>query len=67
VEKGPFFVTEAPLADSNLSSNEWESLLNLCAYAQQLGSGAGTITCTAEDYDFLSALQGDNLVNAIRN
>jgi hypothetical protein len=52
VEKGPFFVTEAPLADSNLSSNEWESLLNLCAYAQQLGSGAGTITCTAEDYDF---------------
>ena len=52
VEKGPFFVTEAPLADSNLSFNEWESLLNLCGYAQTLGSGSGTITCTAEDYDF---------------
>ena len=49
---GAYTTAEAPLADSNLSFNEWESLLNLCAYAQQLGSGRGTITCTAEDYDF---------------
>ncbi len=49
---GAYTMTEDPLADSNLSFDEWESLLNLCAYAQQLGSGSGTITCTAEDYDF---------------
>jgi hypothetical protein len=49
---GAYATTEAPLADSNLSFEEWESLLNLCYYAQQLGSGQGTITCTPEDHDF---------------
>jgi len=49
---GAYTTTEAPLADSNLSFEEWESDLNLCYYAQQLGSGQGAITCTAEDHDF---------------
>jgi hypothetical protein len=49
---GAYTTTEAALTDSNLSFDEWESLLNLCYYTQQLGSGQGTITCTAEDRDF---------------
>lgn len=49
---GAYTTTETPLADSNLSFDEWESLINLCYYTQQLGSGQGTITCTAEDHDF---------------
>jgi hypothetical protein len=49
---GTYATTEAVLADANLSFEEWESDLNLCYYAQQLGSGQGTITCTPEDKDF---------------
>jgi hypothetical protein len=49
---GAYTVTEAPLADSNLSENEETLLGNLCYYAQLLGSGQGVITCTPEDYDF---------------
>jgi hypothetical protein len=49
---GAYATSEAPLADSNLSFDEWESDINLCYYAQQLGSGQGTITCTPEDHDF---------------
>jgi len=49
---GAYATTEAPFADSNLSFDEWESLLNLCYYLQDLGSGQGTITCTPEDHDF---------------
>jgi hypothetical protein len=49
---GTYATTEAPLADSNLSSGEALLLDNLCYYAQELGSGQGTITCTQEDHDF---------------
>jgi hypothetical protein len=49
---GAYVTSEAPLADANLTFDEWESDINLCYYAQQLGSGQGTITCTQEDHDF---------------
>ena len=47
-----YALTETPLADSNLSTGELESLPYICSVAQQLGSGRATITCTAEDHDF---------------
>lgn len=47
-----FAVTEAPLADSNLSAGEQTLLQNLCYYAQVLGSGTGVCSCTPEDHDF---------------
>jgi hypothetical protein len=49
---GAYATTETQLADSNLTSTEEDLLENLCAYAQVLGSGQGTITCTQEDNDF---------------
>jgi hypothetical protein len=49
---GAYATTEAPLADSNLSTGEQSLLGNLCYYASLLGSGQGTITCTPEDNDF---------------
>jgi hypothetical protein len=49
---GAYATTEAPVADSNLSSGEVSLLENLCYYAGLLGSGNGTITCTPEDNDF---------------
>lgn len=49
---GAYVTTEAPLSDSNLTSTEASMLDNLCYYAQELGSGQGTITCTQEDHDF---------------
>ena len=52
VEKGPWFVTEDPLADSNLSPTELSNLGTLCGYGITLGSGWGICTCTPEDYDF---------------
>jgi hypothetical protein len=52
VNEGVYAVTEAPLADSNLTSGEQSLLQNLCAYAIQLGSGTGTCSCTQEDEDF---------------
>jgi hypothetical protein len=48
----PYAVTETPLADSNLVSPEKVALQDSCSFAITLGSGAGTITCTPEDYDF---------------
>ncbi len=52
VEAGPWFVTEAPLADSNLSATELSNLGTLCGYGLTLGSGWGYCPCTPEDYDF---------------
>ena len=52
VEKGPWFVTETALADSNLSSTEVWNLGTLCSYGLTIGSGYGTCPCTPEDYDF---------------
>jgi hypothetical protein len=49
---GAYATTEAAVADSNLSEGEVSLLENLCYYAGLLGSGQGTITCTAEDHDF---------------
>jgi hypothetical protein len=49
---GAYTTTETPLADSNLTDTEESLLENLCAYAQMLGSGQGTVTCTNEDQDF---------------
>jgi hypothetical protein len=49
---GAYATTEAPMADSNLSESEFIGLKDLCYYAQQLGSGRGSITCTPEDSDF---------------
>ena len=52
VEKGPFFVTETALADSNLSMTELGNLGTLCSYGLTIGSGYGLCPCTLEDYDF---------------
>jgi len=52
VEKGPWFVTEDPLADSNLSPTEQINLGALCSFGLTLGSGYGYCPCTLEDYDF---------------
>ena len=52
VEKGPFFVTETALSDSNLSPTELWNLGTLCSYGLTIGSGYGTCPCTPEDYDF---------------
>jgi hypothetical protein len=52
VEKGPWFVTETALADSNLSLTEYENLGTLCSYGLTIGSGYGLCPCTLEDYDF---------------
>jgi hypothetical protein len=49
---GAYATTEAPLADSNLTTGEIDLLTGLCYYAGLLGSGQGTITCTEEDHDF---------------
>ena len=52
VEKGPWFVDETALADSNLSAIELSNLGTLCSYGLTLGSGYGLCPCTLEDYDF---------------
>jgi hypothetical protein len=52
VEKGPWFVTETALADSNLSGTEVWNLGTLCSYGLTIGSGYGLCPCTPEDYDF---------------
>ena len=51
-EKGPWFVTETTLADSNLSRTELYNLGTLCSYGLTLGSGYGACPCTSEDFDF---------------
>jgi hypothetical protein len=50
--KGPWFVTETPLADSNLSATELANLGATCSYGLTIGSGYGYCPCTVEDYDF---------------
>ena len=50
--KTTFSVTEAPLADSNLSEAEESALEQLCSFAITLGSGYGVCSCTPEDHDF---------------
>jgi hypothetical protein len=50
--KGPWFVTETALADSNLSATELGNLGTLCSYGYSIGSGFGYCSCTLEDYDF---------------
>jgi hypothetical protein len=49
---GAYTTTEAPIADSNLSSDEFFELQDLCKYLLELGSGKGSISCTPEDSDF---------------
>lgn len=51
-EKGPFYVSEAQLADSNLSSTEVSDLGMLCGYGLTLSGGYINCPCTVEDYDF---------------
>jgi hypothetical protein len=51
-EKSPFFVTETPLANSNLSATEGIVLEELCSFAITLGSGHGVCSCTQEDFDW---------------
>ncbi len=50
--KGPWFVTETLLADSNLGGTEAANLGALCSYGLTIGSGYGLCPCTPEDYDF---------------
>ena len=50
--KGPWFVTETALADSNLGTTELANLGALCSYGLTIGSGYGNCPCTPEDYDF---------------
>jgi hypothetical protein len=45
---GIYTVTEAPLADSNLSSAELSALEQLCSFSFTLGSGQGICSCTEE-------------------
>jgi len=52
VQKGPWFVTETKLADSNLGRTELYNLGTLCSYGLTLGSGYGLCPCTQEDFDF---------------
>ncbi len=59
VEKGPWFVTEDALVDSNLTELESLNLRALCSYGLTIGSGYGLCPCTLEYYEFLSsALRG---------
>jgi len=51
-EKGPWFVTEDALADSNLGATELANLGYLCSYGYTIGSGYGRCPCTSEDFDF---------------
>jgi hypothetical protein len=50
--KSTYSITETRVADSNLSSGEQTLLQNLCYYAEALGSGHGTCSCTPEDQNF---------------
>jgi hypothetical protein len=50
--KGPWFVTETALADSNLTGTEESDLGALCSAGLTIGSGFGACPCTPEDYDF---------------
>jgi len=47
-----YALTEATLADSNLSPGEQNDLQNACFFVKILGSGQGICSCTPEDFDF---------------
>lgn len=47
-----YYVTESPLARSNLSSAEIQDLQITCGFVMYLGSGQGVCSCTPEDSDF---------------
>lgn len=51
-EKGPWYVTEAALVDSNLGATELNNLGNLCNFALWLSGGYALCPCTVEDTDF---------------
>lgn len=51
-EKGPYYVTETTLADSNLSRTELSNLGMLCSFGLTLSGGYINCPCTLEDYDF---------------
>ena len=46
--KGPWFVTEDALANSNLSATELANLGETCSFGRTLGSGFGFCLCTPE-------------------
>jgi hypothetical protein len=48
----PEYVTETPLANSNLVGAEQTALQESCSFAITLGSGHGICACTPEDHDF---------------
>ena len=51
--KGPFFVSETALPDSNLVSTEQEDIEETCGFIFTLGGRTwGICSCTPEDYDF---------------
>jgi hypothetical protein len=47
-----YYVSESPLARSNLSSAEIQDLQITCGFVMYLGSGQGVCSCTPEDSDF---------------
>jgi hypothetical protein len=47
-----YYVTESPLARSNLSSAEIQDLQITCGFVMYLGSGQGVCSCTPEGSDF---------------
>jgi hypothetical protein len=49
---GAYWGSETQFTDSTLGATEFSELQALCSFAQVLGSGQGTITCTLEDHDF---------------
>jgi len=51
-EVGPYYTTEAPFADSNLSPAELSNLGSVCSYGLQDNSGYGWCGCSPEDEDF---------------
>jgi len=52
VEASPFYVTETPLSDSNLSLAEIDSLGYTCSYGVTTESNYGWCGCSPEDEDF---------------
>lgn len=47
-----YYVTESPLARSNLSSAEIQDLQMTCGFVEYLGSGQGICSCVPEGSDF---------------
>jgi hypothetical protein len=51
-EKGPWYVTETPLADANLGATELKNLGLLCDFGLWLSGGYALCPCTTEGTDF---------------